>query len=61
MLKNLFWLDTMTAKRVFGLDVMRAIAVLLVVDAHATIALKEYYNGVFLHYLLPDGVELFLC
>jgi peptidoglycan/LPS O-acetylase OafA/YrhL len=59
MLKNLFSLNTPTAKRVFGLDVMRAIAILMVVDSHATVALKEYYNGSFIHYLLPDGVELF--
>ncbi|GAB4051345.1 acyltransferase family protein [Spirosoma litoris] len=59
MLTNLFSLHTATAKRVFGLDVMRALAILIVVDAHATIALKEYYNGIFLHHLLPDGVELF--
>ncbi|UFH53792.1 hypothetical protein [Spirosoma sp. KNUC1025] len=38
---------------------MRAIAILIVVDAHATIALKEYYDGAFWHHLLPDGVELF--
>ena len=59
MLKDLFAIDTGTTKRVFGLDVMRAIAILIVVDAHATIALKEYYDGAFWHHLLPDGVELF--
>ncbi|ADB39539.1 acyltransferase family protein [Spirosoma linguale] len=59
MLRNLFSLDTATARRVFGLDMMRAIAILIVVDAHATIALKEYYSGAFWHHLLPDGVELF--
>jgi peptidoglycan/LPS O-acetylase OafA/YrhL len=46
-------------KRVFGLDVMRAMAILIVVDAHATIALNQYYDGAFWHHLLPDGVELF--
>ena len=59
MLKNLFSLDASHTKRVFGLDVMRAIAILVVVDAHANVALKEYYTGSFLHQLLPDGVELF--
>ncbi|MVM34715.1 acyltransferase family protein [Spirosoma sp. HMF4905] len=59
MLTKLFSLNTATAKRVFGLDVMRALAILIVVDAHATVALKEYYNGLFIHHLLPDGVELF--
>ncbi|GAB4034742.1 acyltransferase family protein [Spirosoma gilvum] len=59
MLTKLVSSDTTTAKRVFGLDVMRALAILIVVDAHATIALKEYYNGLFIHHLLPDGVELF--
>jgi peptidoglycan/LPS O-acetylase OafA/YrhL len=57
--KNLFSLGTLYTKRVFGLDVMRAIAILIVVDSHATIALKEYYAGGFWHNLLPDGVELF--
>ncbi|MFD2936901.1 acyltransferase family protein [Spirosoma flavum] len=59
MLRKLFSLHTETAKRVFGLDIMRAAAILIVVDAHATIALKEYYSGAFWHHLLPDGVELF--
>ncbi|MBD2752359.1 acyltransferase family protein [Spirosoma validum] len=59
MLKKLFSLDTGTTKRVFGLDVMRAIAILIVVDAHASVALGKYYNGAFWHHLLPDGVELF--
>lgn len=38
---------------------MRAIAILIVVDSHATIALQEYHTGAFWHNLLPDGVELF--
>ncbi|MGF7216050.1 peptidoglycan/LPS O-acetylase OafA/YrhL [Spirosoma lacussanchae] len=59
MLNQLFSLGVSPAKRVFGLDVMRAAAILIVVDAHATVALKEYYNGAFWHHLLPDGVELF--
>ena len=59
MLPDLFSLRTLHTKRVFGLDVMRAIAILIVVDSHATIALKEYYNGAFWHNLMPDGVELF--
>ncbi|GAB3991572.1 acyltransferase [Spirosoma daeguense] len=59
MFRELLSLDTSATKRVFGLDVMRAIAILLVVDSHATIALKEYYSGMFIHHLLPDGVELF--
>ncbi len=59
MLKKLFSLDTGPAKRVFGLDVMRAIAILIVVDAHASIALGEFYRGAFWHHLVPDGVELF--
>ena len=59
MLKKLFSLDTGSTKRVFGLDVMRAVAILIVVDAHASMALGKYYNGAFWHHLLPDGVELF--
>jgi peptidoglycan/LPS O-acetylase OafA/YrhL len=59
MLKNLFSLGASYEKRVFGLDLLRALAILIVVDAHATIALKEYYGGGFWHHLLPDGVELF--
>lgn len=59
MLNKFLSLDASSAKRVFGLDVMRAVAILVVVDAHATVALKEYYSGAFWHHLLPDGVELF--
>ncbi|NEU69719.1 acyltransferase [Spirosoma agri] len=59
MLKNLFSLGTSQMKRVFGLDVMRAIAILVVVDAHARVALGDYYSGAFWHQLIPDGVELF--
>ncbi|GAB4027950.1 acyltransferase family protein [Spirosoma koreense] len=59
MLKKLFSLDSGATRRVFGLDVMRALAILIVVDAHATIALEKYYSGAFWHHLLPDGVELF--
>ncbi len=59
MLKSLFSLGASSAQRVFGLDLMRAAAILIVVDAHATIALKNYYAGAFWHHLLPDGVELF--
>lgn len=59
MLRKLFSLEASYDKRVFGLDVMRAIAILVVVDSHATVALKEYYSGTFLHQLIPDGVELF--
>ena len=57
MLTNLFSLGTLHTKRVFGLDVMRAVAILIVVDSHATIALKDYYGGEFWHNLLPDGVD----
>ncbi|MBD2699369.1 acyltransferase [Spirosoma sp. BT702] len=59
MFRELLSLDTAATKRVFGLDVMRAAAILMVVDSHATIALKDYYSGLFIHHLLPDGVELF--
>jgi len=55
--RNLFSLGALHNKRVFGLDVMRAVAILIVVDAHATMALREY-SGPW-HHLLPDGVELF--
>ncbi|MFD2574314.1 acyltransferase family protein [Spirosoma soli] len=59
MFKKLFSLDTLSAKRVFGLDVMRAAAILMVVDAHSNVALKDYYSGALWHNFLPDGVELF--
>lgn len=59
MLNDLLRPSTSTANRVFGLDIMRAIAVLIVVDAHSTVALKDYYDGAFWHHILPDGVELF--
>ena len=57
--RNLFSLGTLHSKRVFGLDVMRAMAILIVVDSHAGIALKDYHSPAFWHHLLPDGVELF--
>lgn len=59
MLKNLFLPGAASAKRVFGLDVMRALAILIVVDAHARIALHDYYTDTFWRHVLPDGVELF--
>lgn len=59
MLKRLFSLDTASQKRVFGLDVLRAAAILIVVDAHANNALGSYHQGGLLHQFLPDGVELF--
>ncbi|WP_338869897.1 acyltransferase [Spirosoma sp. SC4-14] len=58
MLTKLFSINALDAKRVFGLDVMRATAILIVVDAHATIARNDY-TGSFLRQILPDGVELF--
>ncbi|GAB3643092.1 acyltransferase family protein [Spirosoma arcticum] len=57
--RNLFSLGTLHSRRVFGLDVMRAMAILIVVDSHAGIALKDYHSPAFWHHLLPDGVELF--
>lgn len=48
-----------SSKRVFGLDLMRAAAILIVVDAHATIALGPYASPALWHQIVPDGVELF--
>ncbi|MCY7357794.1 MAG: acyltransferase [Rudanella sp.] len=46
-------------KRVFGLDVLRAAAILIVVDAHSGVALGSFHRGGLLHQFMPDGVELF--
>jgi peptidoglycan/LPS O-acetylase OafA/YrhL len=59
MLKKLFTFRPDEQNRVFGLDVLRAIAVLTVVDAHAAGAMGQYAQGNPLHQVIPDGVELF--
>ncbi len=59
MLNGLFSLNIASQKRVFGLDVLRAAAILIVVDAHSGVALGQYHQGGLLHQFLPDGVELF--
>ncbi|WP_234733012.1 acyltransferase family protein [Tellurirhabdus bombi] len=59
MLKRLFFIDTESAPRVFGLDVLRALAIIIVVDAHGSVAFKQYYQGSFFRAFIPDGVELF--
>lgn len=52
-------MDAASQKRVFGLDVLRAVAILIVVDAHANNAMGSYHQGSLLHQFVPDGVELF--
>lgn len=59
MLNRLFSLNVAAQKRVFGLDVLRAAAILIVVDAHSGVALGSYQRGGLVHQFLPDGVELF--
>lgn len=59
MLNGLFSLNIASQKRVFGLDVLRAAAILIVVDAHSGVALGQYRQVSLLHQFLPDGVELF--
>lgn len=59
MFGRLFSLEGAYKNRVFGLDVMRAIAILVVVDSHSTMALGPYSTGSVLHQFIPDGVELF--
>ena len=59
MLKKLFSLDADAKNRVFGLDLLRALAILIVVDAHSAIALGKFHQGNIIHQFLPDGVELF--
>lgn len=59
MLNRLFSLNIASQKRVFGLDVLRAAAILIVVDAHSAVALGSYHQGGLVHQFLPDGVELF--
>ena len=59
MLNQLFALRPDEKNRVFGLDVLRAIAVLTVVDAHAAVAMGQFAGVNPLHQIIPDGVELF--
>lgn len=59
MLNRLFSLTIASQKRVFGLDVLRAAAILIVVNAHSGVALGSYHRGGLIHQFLPDGVELF--
>lgn len=59
MLNRLFALRPDETRRVFGLDVLRAIAILTVVDAHSAAALGPYFKLSLLHQFIPDGVELF--
>ena len=59
MLNRLFSLTIASQKRVFGLDVLRAAAILIVVDAHSAVALGQHHEGNLLHQFMPDGVELF--
>ncbi|MBK7389873.1 MAG: hypothetical protein IPI23_12640 [Bacteroidetes bacterium] len=47
------------SKRVFGLDVMRALAIIFVVSGHS-LMLEKAETG-FPWIRLIDGVELFLC
>lgn len=59
MPKHIFSLGSDAHNRVFGLDLLRALAILIVVDAHSAIALGRFHTGNLLHQFLPDGVELF--
>ncbi len=59
MLNRLFALRPDETRRVFGLDVLRAIAILTVVDAHSGAAMGSYFKLGLLHQCIPDGVELF--
>jgi peptidoglycan/LPS O-acetylase OafA/YrhL len=59
ILNRLFALRPDETRRVFGLDVLRAIAILTVVDAHSGAALGPYLTSNLLHQFIPDGVEVF--
>lgn len=47
------------SKRVFGLDLLRALAILIVVNGHAFIFLNDTYLSSFPFIKLVDGVDLF--
>ncbi|MFT4030956.1 MAG: acyltransferase [Siphonobacter sp.] len=59
MLRKLFSLEAFAEKRIFGLDLLRAIAILIVVDAHTSALLGKYYVLRFWRPFVPGGVELF--
>src|SRR5436190_15587708 len=46
-------------KRVYGLDILRAVAILLVVLIHGTALIGESPIGMFTYLKIPDGVNLF--
>lgn len=47
------------SNRVYGLDLLRAIAIILVVHFHASFFLKDIILGKFPYLKSPDGVEIF--
>lgn len=55
----MFLLKVDYAKRVYGLDIYRAIAILLVVNVHGRYMLNGTWFENFPWVVLPDGVELF--
>ncbi|GAA4465784.1 acyltransferase [Nibrella saemangeumensis] len=59
MFRKLFSLDADLTQRVFGLDLLRAIAILIVVEAHSTMAFGSYFEPSFFRFFIPNGVELF--
>lgn len=59
MLKSLFSIPTDLSHRVYGLDILRALAIIIVVDAHGAMAFQTYYDAPAYRFFLPDGVELF--
>ena len=47
-----------TSNRIFGLDIMRSLAVIIVVLMHGDCLINKYFNTSII-YFLPDGVDLF--
>ena len=56
MLKKLFSLST-SGNRTIGLDILRTVAILLVMISHSKVYLPEDFQN-FLSFFLIDGVEL---
>lgn len=51
--------DNLTGKRIFGLDIFRAIAILLVVKGHGAFLLKDTFLDKISSVRIIDGVDLF--
>ncbi|WP_417589592.1 acyltransferase family protein [Owenweeksia hongkongensis] len=59
ILKILLHIDIDLSKRIYGLDILRALAILFVIYGHGLPMLKEQFNIRSLSFLVLDGVSIF--